>query len=415
MQIASLIYGTGSVGPFASRAFVPAFITALVMRFAPEHMAWFNEDLVANASLAPTWFTSNATLIILGLLSVLEIVATKSPDLRAAYQEVDKYLKSIVAVITYLGLAASQDMQFIEQATQQAGMADTLPAMLVGVGVFWVSSMRSGLVGLVIGADEDDDMGVQKLFSWAEDVWSVFGTLLLVLFPVVMLLLVAAVTGLLAVARKRAHVREEKTKRPCSGCGEMIYGCAVKCFACEAPVAQPCEVGFLGQSLPRPAADLQRHACRLVEKKRCPVCANRFKKRAAHQTCSACGHELLADPAFSRAYLAHVDARLPIVLFVSFLFSIVPVIGLIPGVIYYRMVLIAPMRRYIPRSHAILLRWTVRILFFFLIMFQWVPIAGGLVVPTMALINYTVYRSAFRASLNNGGKRVSTDCADDAD
>jgi len=109
----------------------------------------------------------------------------------------------------------------------------------------------------------------------------------------------------------------------------------------------------------------------------------------------------MKDPAFARVYLAYIDGRLPIVLLMSFLFSLVPVIGLIPGVIYYRMVLIAPMRRYIPRSQAIVLRWGVRILFFFLIMFQWVPVAGGLVIPTMALVNYTVYRSAFRAKLDN--------------
>ena len=399
MPIAPLIYGTGSVGPFASRAFVPALITALMLRFAPEYMGWFNEDVVANAAQAPTWFTSNTCLIVLGLLSIFEIAATKSPDIRPIYQEVDKYIKSAVAFVTYLGLASVQDVQFIDQTTQQAGFVDALPALVIAVAVFWIGTMRSGLMGFVVGVDEDDDLGIQKLFSWAEDAWAVGGTLLLLLFPIVMLLIVAVVTGLMAVARRRAQAKEESTKIACAECGEMIYRSAPACPACKAPVSEPCAIGMLGQSLPDKPAKPKSHAYRLVEMKRCPTCASRFEKRAIHQTCRSCGHELFSDPQFVDAYQMHVDKRLPIVLAVSALFSLIPIVGLVPGIIYYRLTLIAPMRRYIPHTQAIFLRWSVRILFFFLIMLQWVPLAGGLVVPTMALINYTVYRSAFRAQL----------------
>jgi hypothetical protein len=183
----------------------------------------------------------------------------------------------------------------------------------------------------------------------------------------------------------------------------MIYGAAVRCFACKAPTAQPRALSFFGRSLDEPTTDTDSHPCKLVEKKRCPVCATRLGKRDVHQTCGACGHELFADRGFADAYLARSDARLPVVLLVSMLFSAVPVVGLIPGVIYYRMTLIAPLRRYIPRGRSILLKWGIRILFFFLIMFQWVPAAGALVVPAMALINYSVYRSAFRAMLDHDG------------
>jgi len=401
MQLATLIYGTGSVGPFASRAFVPAFITAMMMRFTPEYISWFSDDMAGTAADAPSWFTSDISLIIFGLLAACEIAATKSPDLRAVYQELDKYVKPILAVITYMGVVATHNVGFVEQVTQQAGMSDTLPALIVGVGTFWLGTLRGGLLGLFLDADEDDDIGAQGLFSWAEDIWGSFGIILLLVFPIVMLVLLGFVAGVLVLLQRRAHAKEEQSRIDCAHCGEKIYGTAVQCFACQTPNAQPRSLSFMGRSLEEPTADTAGHPYKLVEKKRCPVCATRFEKRATHQTCGACGHELFKDDEFARAYLTRSDARLPVVLIISALFSLIPVIGLIPGIIYYRMTLIAPLRRYIPRTRTFMLRWGIRILFFFLIMFQWVPVAGGLVVPIMAMVNYTAYRSTFKAMLDN--------------
>jgi hypothetical protein len=401
MQMYSMIFGAGSVGPFASRAFVPAFITAAMLRFAPQYTPWFPDDLAGIATQAPSWFTSDISLIIFGLLAALEIAATKSPDIRAAYQEVDKYAKSIVAVITYMGIASVQDVGFVERATQQAGFVDAFPALMIGIAVLWMGTLRAGALSIFTDADEDDDIGVQGLFSWAEDVWAFMGPVLLLVFPIIMLILIGIVAGVLVLMRRRAEKKEERSKTPCANCGELIYGAAVRCFACKTPIDSPRGVSLLGLSLDEPTPDPADHPYKLVQKKRCPVCATRFEKRAVHQACEACGHELFADPAFADAYLARLDARLPLVLLVSIGFSLIPVLGLIPGVIYYRMTLIGPMRRYIPRTRAILLRWLVRLAIFLLIMFQWVPGAGGLVVPIMALLNYTVYRSAFRAMLRN--------------
>lgn len=400
MQLATLIYGSGSVGPFASRAFIPAFITAMMMRFTPEYIAWVSDDMAKVAGEAPSWFTSDASLIVFGILAVLEVVATKSPDVRAAFREIDPYIKPLVAIVTYMGVVATHDVSFIEQATQQAGWSDTFPALMVGVGTYWLGTLRGGLLGLFIDADEDDDVGVQGLFSWAEDIWGSFGIILLLVFPVVMLVLLAIVAGILVLIQRRAQAKEERSKIDCSNCGEKIYGASVQCFSCKKPNEPPRGVSFMGRSLDVPTPDIASHPYRLVEKKRCPVCATRFENRKVHQACGACGHELFKDPGFVQAYLARSDARLPVVLVVSGLFSLVPVIGLIPGIIYYRMTLIAPLRRYIPRTRTMLLRWGIRILFFFLIMFQWVPVAGGLVVPIMALVNYTAYRSTFRAMLD---------------
>ena len=152
----------------------------------------------------------------------------------------------------------------------------------------------------------------------------------------------------------------------------------------------------MGQSKDDATPDPEAHPYRLVEKKRCPVCATRFAERAVHQTCSACGHELMSEETFTRSYIDRVSSRVPQVVVICALLSLIPVIGLIPGVIYYRVALVAPFRRYMPMGRRFLLKWLLRIFFFVLIAFQWVPLAGGLVVPLMAIVSFTTYRSSFR-------------------
>jgi hypothetical protein len=102
------------------------------------------------------------------------------------------------------------------------------------------------------------------------------------------------------------------------------------------------------------------------------------------------------DPQFARDYIATIDRRLPSVLVVCFLLGLIPVLGVIPGVISYRLAIVAPFRRYIPPGRGFVLRWGVRLAVLILVAFQWVPVAGGFAVPAMALINYVAYRSAYR-------------------
>jgi hypothetical protein len=115
------------------------------------------------------------------------------------------------------------------------------------------------------------------------------------------------------------------------------------------------------------------------------------------QQCPACGCSAPADAAFAQAYLEHLDQRLGLALTVSFLLSLIPIVGLIVGAVYYRMVLVMPFAQYLPFGRRFLLRWGIRLLFLILVLFQWVPLLGGFVVPLMALISFTAYRSTYRA------------------
>jgi hypothetical protein len=76
--------------------------------------------------------------------------------------------------------------------------------------------------------------------------------------------------------------------------------------------------------------------------------------------------------------------------------GLIPILGVIPGVILYRLTIVAPYRRYISTGRGLLLRWTIRLIILVLVALQWVPVAGGFVVLFMALINYAAYRTMYR-------------------
>ena len=70
MTTLALIHGLGSIGPFASRAFLPAFVTALLLRFGPKLAIVRDLGLLQRIGDTPGWFTADVTLWILGVLVV---------------------------------------------------------------------------------------------------------------------------------------------------------------------------------------------------------------------------------------------------------------------------------------------------------------------------------------------------------
>lgn len=400
MSLAVLMHGLGSMGFFTSRAFLPAFMGAVALRWGQQWSWLADTGFAAAVGDAPHWFTSDVTIGALGVLALLELLADKSPDAKAVLLEIDGYVKPAMAGLTTLGILGATDVAFVEETLKRGDLVslDSAFALAVAVGTWWLATLRASLLAMFVDADADDDAGVQGLMSWAEDVWAALGPWLLILYPLVMLGLLAMVSGLLWVARKRADAREEQSRVPCGSCGEPTYVCALACAQCGTEVPAPRDVSWLGRSLEAPAPDRADHPHRLAEKHRCPRCAARLDQRDPRQACPACAHPMFTDAAFRDAYVARVGARLPRVLAISFLFSLVPVLGLIPGVIYSRLQLVAPFRRHMPRGRTFVLRWIIRVIFLLLILGQLVPGVGGFAVPIMALISHQAYRSAFVAA-----------------
>jgi hypothetical protein len=397
MNFSALLYGIGSIGPFSSRVFLPALLTALMLRFGGHLPIVGHLGLLAHVHAAPAWFTSDQALIALTILSILEILAQKNPEARQFLHEFDIYLKPAVAVLSAMGVLSATDNSFIQSTVHQAGYADVLTLITTAIGVLRVASIRREVVRILF--DHIEGTHLDHLISWAEDAGSLAGILFVVLFPIIALLLLAIATGLLFFLRRRVEIAEEERRIPCPHCGKLVYPSACACPACHTALPTPCSVGFLGGSLPGVPDDPAAHPYRLVEKRRCPVCASRLTPRQAFAPCPCCTHTAFADPNFADAYISHVSARLPAVLVVCFLIGLIPLLGLIIGVVYYRIALVLPFAQYLSLKSRFLLRWGLRILLLILILFQIIPVLGALTVPLLALLNFLAYRASFQSTV----------------
>ena len=125
------LQGLGSVGVFASRAFLPAFVTALLLRFGPQFPWLAHAGLLPHVQGIPTWFTSDATLVVLGFLAALELGAERSPEARMFLDEIHGYLKAGMAALTYLGVLNATERAAVGQVIHQAGLSDFVPVVAV--------------------------------------------------------------------------------------------------------------------------------------------------------------------------------------------------------------------------------------------------------------------------------------------
>lgn len=394
MNVVALLHALGSVGLFSSRVFLPAFLTSLLLRFGPNAPVLHHLGLLSHLPHDhPTWFTHNITLIVLGVLSGLEIGGQKSPEIRHVLHEFDVYLKAGLAALTSFGVITATDSHFARQITHQAGIfSDGIIPLISALGTWRVSRARQNVAIAVF--DHLHGTHLDRLLTWLEEAWVAFGAFLLILFPLLMVVLIGISIGMLYLVRKRLEVLEEHRKVPCRHCATLCYPCAIACPTCHQPRANPAALGFLGQSKPYVTEDPENHPYRLVEKRRCPSCATRLAVRRPFEPCPACGTSI-ADAQFVEHYTHFVACRLPAVLGMCFLLSLVPVLGMIVGAVFYRMELVLPFAQYLPLGRQFLLRWMIRLLFFVLILLQIVPVLGGFVVPLMAFIGFAAYRSSF--------------------
>lgn len=406
MPVHSFIHSLGSVGLFPSRAFLPAFVAALLLRFGD------SIPLVAHAGLgsnvqAPSWFISNTSLVVLGILSCLECWATKNADVRELLHQFDGAVKPLMTLLTSLGLAGAHDADLV-RAIQQAGVADGIFGLMAAGTVFFLTSARQSLYELLTEIDSDDSLGIQKLCSWAEDAWVVFGAVMLIVFPLLMILLTAVVFGLLYLWQKAAHAREERLRVACAACGNPMYQCAILCPACGAANRHARAVNWLGLPKLELPADPADHALRLIAVRRCPSCATHLKQKRPSQTCDGCRREMFTDDAQVAAYLRLVQKRFAPTLLICLLLGLVPVLGVVPAIVFYRIHLVSPLRRYVPFGSALMAKWLGRFTCFAVLSIQWIPFLGIGSLPIMAAINYAIYRRAFQSAWRSQQRQSSS-------
>ena len=401
MDLNAIFYSLGLSGMFSSRAFLPAFATSLAMKYGDTLPLLKGLEFLNTAGSHPTWFTHDGVVLALGILAALEFFAEKSTDIREMMSGASVYVKSIVAGLTTYGFLSAGDAAYIEglAGPQEAGFADLFPAFASAGLTYFFGSMRNGFLSLISESDPDDDLGIRSFISWMEEFWASFGILFLLLYAPVMLVMIGLVMGVIYLIHRRAQKKQDQARVECSSCQTRIHPFATACSSCGAFHANPVKLGFFGGLSEETTRDIKEQELRLIELKRSPKSGERLEGRGVEIKGPTDGEAVFGDPERNRRYLNQVGGRLPVVLGLGTLLSLVPVIGLIIGVVYYRLRLVAPFRRYLTFSQGIVTKWLIRVLFLILMAFQWVPIAGGAVVPIMALINYSFYRSAFKKAL----------------
>ncbi len=392
MNVSALLYTLASVPMFAARPFLAAFVTALLSRFG-QSIPWLGESAVIQAlGGAPEWFKSGAVLTILGLLALGEALAVKHAEVREVMEDVDSLLKSAVAMLVALALVDTESAEALRSIQRSGIGTHSLWSLVVGALVFAAASLRRGVLRFVSDIDDDDDMGVQSLLHWVESSSTVLGLFFLVVFPIAALVLSALTALALFVARRRAERRERMQMRPCAACGTPIFPHATRCFACRHAVEAPRAVGVFGQPKLQAALDLASQRFDLAARKRCPECATRLRKRAVQQTCPVCRAVTFASRIEFERYLDALRERMPRTLLVCLGLSAIPVLGVVPGVVYYRLTIVSGLRGYTPPLSGCVTRFVVRIIDWGIIALQPIPLLGALIVPLMCLSTYLIYR-----------------------
>lgn len=403
MELTYFFTTLGLIPYITSRAFVPLFASALIARYGTEWRPLADLAGVQLLDTMPAWATADPVLVTLGLLALAEVVANKSPELREFVSLTDTQIKGLAAFVLCLALAVQADpalgngIPLVESGIFGPLSWTVLWALMVGTGTWFLARLRKGIYLFLMEVDEDDDLGLQKLLSWMEDGLGFVGVLFVMLLPAVAL----AVTGLtlltLYLIQKHLERREEKRKVPCEDCGTPNPLCGAFCARCGKERSVIRQVGFLGTIKEEaPVRDPDLHRSRLQACKRCRRCGERLRGKSLDQGCQACGTLPFEDGRDLEAYIGRLRGELPRTLLLLLVMGAVPVVGLVAGVIYYRLTLISGLRHYVPRSSRFLGRWMMRIVGALLVCLQPIPLVGAFSLPAMCLLNFLLYRRLLR-------------------
>ena len=379
---------------FAARPFLAAFLTAVLAKFG-DHIPYLADSKVIQAlAHSPEWFRSWTTLLVLVALSVGEALASKNPDVRAVMEDLDGWVKAGVSLLVSYALIDGETAQTIKDIQRHGFGVESVWSVVCAVGTFFVAFLRRGALWIVHEVDDGDDIGLQTVLNWVESTWTVSGLFFIVLFPIAAIVLSALTALALFGLRRWKEKRDERTKLPCASCGAPVFPHATQCPKCRHAVAEPRAVGVFGTAKAGPCADRDKQRFELIGRKRCPVCATRLKQRTVQQACPECRAVTFANEREFHLYLDVLAKRLPKTLLVSLALSAIPIVGVVPGVVYYRLTLISGLRGYVPMMRGCVSRVLLFFIRWILIALQPIPILGALVIPLMCLSSYWIYKRA---------------------
>ena len=374
-----------------------------------------------NQLSTPGWLFGWTPALILLVMALTEWQVGKDMMVMDLLESFMPLVKGVLAVVITLSLLDANTAQVLEYLrSDDPGFlfslletaAKWVYGLVTGVATWYITIYRDSYKQFFGDFDEDNDVGLLSLYGWAELFFAVGNGVLAIFFPVVAIGLFLLTAVSLRLLRRYLEKQETKKKRLCAnGCGTDIFGSALVCPTCDHPNPAPLRVGLLGQTTNQPVKNKGDHHWQLLAQKRCPRCATHFYGRTMHQVCTACGQNVLDSPAAVKAYVQHFDGKLWSTMALCAAMGFVPFVGIVAGVVTYRLRLVSPMRRYVPVMQGCLGRWTVRLINLFLVSLQAIPFAGLLILPLMCFFNFQIYRSLmmrsqsrFKAGAPSAGK-----------
>lgn len=374
---------------FAGRAFLPAFLAALVLRYPgiTEIEATIPHDVA--------WFVSNTAIIILGILSLFEILADKNSEIRKFMQNVNHWLKGLLSLAANLAIFNNETIVILNEIIKAEFSIYHVMAIIFSLFTVFLSVLRSKVIKIMFDLDEDDDTGLHFYSSILEDLLIVIGFILVIVFP----LLVVIITFLIIVAVfliESYFKRKEKSYRiGCESCGVSIHPSAIQCPSCRIERLSFSSIGAFGQPKATVVNDAIIHRMRLLSLKRCPSCAEILSKRIPIQTCSSCrestfdGYDDVSD------YIEFVKKRCMNRSILLMALGFIPIVGAISALIMARMMIVRPFKKYIPRFQGLILKTLAKIAIYIIIIFQAIPLIGVVSPFLILIIYYAIWKKPF--------------------
>ncbi|MDT0643780.1 DUF4126 domain-containing protein [Zunongwangia sp. F363] len=394
MSVAQIIAILGSIPLFSLRTFLPAFLTALLLSY-PEYFPGMGDvaPLPEDAFLSKDW-----VLIVLGGLSILEIIGDKSTEIRNLIKGAETYLKPLSFLLINLSMIDEASAEILKEV-QWAAIDPLWILLAIGaLAVHWLARLRKNFIDFLEDIDEDDNLFIGKISSWVEDSLVLFGFFLLIWTGIVMVVLYAAAIGIILILKKRYHKKLEKQKVECTTCGERNLPFATQCSNCKQELSEIHKIGVLGQRKEALVKDRYEHRLDLLSHKRCPDCGNKLKSNKIQQQCEICGAAAFNSPGVQE-YLKMQNKKFYKITGLSFLLGFIPVLGFVISAVLANIYLFSPYRRYISRSSSFFTKLFIKFITFLFFLFG--IALGFLAAPAYILMRYYLWKKKFLAQVKN--------------
>ena len=343
-------------GVTSLRMFLPTFLYLLLLRCHGTLAEWgaCPQMLADLAAATPAWMSHDATLLVFGVLALLEYLALHNDDLREFMTgTLDKYAKAVFTfLVTYSFISPEQAAQVKDLAPLVSGVpADAGAALLCGGATLCLAGVREKILETLRAFDPDNCLGLQGLAARAEEVLCLAAVFLLVLLPLLALFLVAA--GYLLAALLRLHLarRERLNSHSCPACAAVgkdarVSNAAEICPECRAPQTPVRQAGWFGIATAEEMPEDGRadHRLRLLRARRCPLCAT---PAIIDGVCPRCGGKIW-EQGWSREEYAAVPARAAVKILIAGVFlTAMPVAGLLLTLVLFNLYALRPLKIYL--------------------------------------------------------------------